>query len=140
VASGYNHLTGSASPHSGGWARCARGHGLVVFAAVLLAVVGCFNLIDGIAAIANAHYVFGGLNSWGWITLILGVMQLFAAAGVLTGNPLARWFGVTVLGLNAPDQMFFTPACPFWSLTIIAMDVVALYGLCACGSGENMAA
>jgi hypothetical protein len=69
--------------------------------------------------------VFGGLNSWGWATLILGVLQLFAAAGVLTGNPFARWFGVTVLGLNAIEQMFFIPAYPLWSLTIIAVDVVA---------------
>jgi hypothetical protein len=33
----------------------------------------------------------------------------------------------TQLGLNAIDQMFFIPGYPFWSLTIIAMDVVALW-------------
>jgi len=32
-----------------------HGYGLVLFASVLLVVVGCFNLIYGIAAIANAH-------------------------------------------------------------------------------------
>ena len=47
---------------------------------------------------------------------------------------------MAVLGLNAIDQMLFIPACPFWSLSIIAMDVVALYGLCAYGSRENVAA
>ena len=45
-----------------------------------------------------------------------------------------------VLGLSAIDQMFFIPAYPFWSLTIIAMDVVALYGLCAYGSRANLQA
>jgi hypothetical protein len=80
------------------------------------------------------------LRSWGWITLILGVLLLLAAAGVLTGNPLARWFGVAVAGLNAMDQMFFIGAYPFWSLVIIAVDVVELYGLCAYGSCENLAA
>jgi hypothetical protein len=45
---------------------------------------------------------------------------------VLTGNQLARWFAVVVVCLNAIDQMFFIPAYPFWSLTIIAVDVVAL--------------
>jgi hypothetical protein len=107
----------------------------------------CFNLIYGIAAIANshvftanAHYVFGDLRTWGWITLIIGVLQLGAAAGVLAGSQLARWFAVAVLGLNAIDQMFFIPAYPFWSLMIIAVDVVALYGLCAYGSRENLAA
>jgi hypothetical protein len=73
-----------------------HGYGLVIFASVLLLVLACFNLIDGIAAIANshvftanAHYVFGSLRSWGWITMILGVLQLAAAAGVLAGNQLA---------------------------------------------------
>jgi len=33
--------------------------------------------------------------------------------------------------------MFFIPACPWWSM-IIAVDVVALYGLCAYGSRENL--
>ena len=122
-----------------------EGHGLILFASVLLVIIGCFNLIYGIAAIANshvftanAHYVFGNLRAWGWITLIIGVLQLLAAAGVLAGNQLARWFAVAVLGLNAIDQMFFIPAYPFWSLVIIAVDVVALYGLCAYGSRENI--
>jgi hypothetical protein len=114
---------------------------------VLLFVVGFFNVIDGIAAIANshvflvnAHYVFGNLRTWGWITLILGALQLLAAGGVLAGNQWARWFAVAVVGLNAIDQMFFIPAYPFWSLMIIAVDVVALYGLCAYGSRRNLAA
>ena len=83
--------------------------------------------------------MFGNLRAWGWITLIIGVLQLLAAAGVLAGNQLARWFAVAVLGLNAIDQMFFIPAYPLWSLVIIAVDVVALYGLCVYGSRENLA-
>ena len=124
-----------------------RGHGLVVFASVILAVVGFFNLIYGIAAVANshvfvanAHYVWSGLRTWGWFTLIIGVLQLIAAGGVMTGNQLARWYGVVVVGLSAIDMMFFIPAYPFWALTIIAVDVVALYGLCMYGSRENLAA
>ena len=135
------------SAGTGGWQAERRGYGLVVFAAVLLAVIGCFNLIYGIAAVANshvftanAHYVFGNLRAWGWITLIIGAVQLLAAAGVMAGNQLARWYGVAVLALSAIDQMFFVPAYPFWSLTIIAMDVVALYGLCAYGSRANLEA
>ena len=133
---------GEARSHEAG-----HGYGLVLFASILLLVVGCFNLIQGIAAIANshvftahAHYVIGNLRAWGWITLILGILQLLAAAGVLAGNQAARWFAVVVLGLNAIDQMFFIPAYPFWSLTIIAMDIVALYGLCAYGSRANLEA
>jgi len=132
---------------AGGRRAERQGYGLVLFAAVMLVIVGCFNLIYGIAAVANshvfvanAHYVFGNLRTWGWITLIIGVLQLLAAAGVLAGNQLARWYGVAVLALSAIDQMFFIPAYPFWSLTIIAADIVALYGLCAYGSRANLQA
>ena len=45
---------------------------------------------------------------------------------------------MAVLALNAIDMMFFVSAYPFWALTIIAMDVVALYGLCAYGGRENL--
>ena len=132
----------SAAGHRG----APQGGGLVLFACVLLFVVGFFNIIEGIAAIANshvfvanAHYVFANLRTWGWITLIIGVLQLIAAGGIVTGNQLARWFAVAVVGLNAIDMMFFIPAYPFWALTIIAVDVVALYGLCVYGSRENLA-
>jgi hypothetical protein len=124
-----------------------RGFGLVIFAAVLLAVVGFFNLLDGIAAIANshifignAHYVVGDLRAWGWVMTIFGAVQLLAAFGVWAGNQLARWFAVAVVGLNAIGQMFFIPAYPFWSLLIIALDIVALWGLCAYGSRGNIEA
>ena len=124
-----------------------RGYGLVLFAGVLLLVAGFWNMIYGIAAIANshvfvanAHYVIGNLRAWGWITLVLAILLLFAGGGVMVGNQLARWFAVAAVGLNAIEQMFVIPAYPFWSLTIIAMDVVALYGLCAYGSREKVEA
>jgi hypothetical protein len=124
-----------------------RGYGLVLFAGVLLLVVGFWNLIYGISAlakssvfVANAHYVFGDLRTWGWITLIIAALQLLAGIGVMTGNQAARWAGIVLVGLNAINQMFFIPAYPFWSLMIIAFDIVALYGLCAYGSKENVEA
>ena len=87
--------------------------------------------------ITNAHYMSGGLNTWGWIMTILSTVQLLAAVGVWAGNHLARWFAVAVVGFNAIGQMFVIPACPFWSLVIIAADVVALWGLCAHGNLED---
>jgi hypothetical protein len=132
---------------AGGRHAEGRGYGLIIFASVLLLVIGFFNLLDGIAAIANshvfignAHYVVGDLRAWGWTMTIFGALQLLAAAGLWTGNQLARWFAVAVVGLNAIGQMFFIPAYPFWSLMIIAVDVVALWGLCAYGSRENLGA
>jgi len=133
---------GAADRHAEG-----RGYGMVIFAAVMLAVIGLFNLLDGIAAIAKssffiggAHYVVGDLRAWGWVMTIFGAVQLLAVFGVWAGNQLARWFAVAVVGLNAIAQMFFIPAYPFWSLLIIAADIVALWGLCAYGSRENIQA
>ena len=147
LASEANVTSATTNPPRGGSGvhEEGRGYGLIFFATILLFVIGFFNLIYGIAAIANshvfvanAHYVFANLRTWGWITLVIAVLQLIAAGGILAGNQLARWFAVAVLGLNAIDMMFFVPAYPFWALTIIAVDVVALYGLCAYGSRANM--
>ena len=128
-------------------ARQGEGYWMIVFAVALLVTVGFFNLIDGIAAIANshvfianAHYVVGDLRAWGWVVLILGVLQLIAAIAILAGSQAARWFAVVVIGLNSIGQMLFIPAYPFWSLLIIAVDIVALWGLCAYGSRENLEA
>ena len=142
-------MTSATMRHHGAAGRHAEGRGLgmVVFAGALLATIGFFNLLDGIVAIAkssffigNARYVVGDLRAWGWVMTIFGAVQLLAAAGVFLGNQLARWFAVAVVGLNAIAQMFFIPAYPFWSLLIIAADIVALWGLCAYGSRENLAA
>ena len=120
-----------------------RGGGLLVFAAVLLGVLGLFNLLDGISAVAKssffvagARFVVGDLRAWGWTVLIHGALQLLAAFGVMVGNQFARWFGVAVLALNAVAQMAFIPSYPFWSLLIIAIDVVGLYALCAYGGRD----
>jgi hypothetical protein len=132
---------------AGGRHAEGRGAGMVAFASILLAVIGFFNMLYGIAAIAgshvftaNTHYVFGDLRAWGWVTLILSVLQLVAAGGIVMGNQLARWFAVAVVGINAIEMMFFIPAYPFWALVIIAADIVALWGLCAYGSRENLEA
>lgn len=98
-------------------ARQGEGYWMIVFAVALLVTVGIFNVIDGIAAIANshvfianAHYVVGDLRAWGWVVLILGTLQVIAAVAVLAGSQAARWFAVVVIGLNAIGQMLFIPA------------------------------
>jgi molecular chaperone DnaJ len=127
--------------------RHAAGRSLIILTLALLLVIAIFNLADGIAVIAgshmlvtSAHSVPGGLRGWGSVMTILGAAQLLAAAGVWAGSQLARWFAVAAVGLNAIGQMFFIPAYPLWSLLIIAVEVVALWGLCAYGSRENLGA
>jgi hypothetical protein len=117
-----------------------RGYGWVLFAGVLLLLLGTLNSIEGIGAIGNAqffvhntNYVFGSLNTWGWVVLCIGVLQLAVGVGVFVKNQFARWTGVVVLSANALAQLLMMPAYPFWSLSIFALDIVAVYGLIAYG-------
>ena len=82
-----------------------RGYGWVAFAGTLLLLIGCVNVIEGIAAIGNAnffthntHYVFANLNTWGWIVLILGSCQILVGFGVFVKNQFSRWVGVVCAG------------------------------------------
>lgn len=117
-----------------------RGQGWVMFAGVLLLALGTLNFIEGIAAIGNAHffvanthYIAGDLNAWGWTVLCLGTVQFVVGLGVFAQNQFARWTGVIVLGLNAVAQLLMIPAYPFWSLSIFAVDILAIFGLVAYG-------
>jgi hypothetical protein len=128
------------SPGSDSYAVEERGVGWLTFAGVLLLVVGTVNFIEGVAAIGNAHffvgnthYVFGSLNTWGWVALCIGVIQWTVGLGVFVRNQLARWIGVAILSLNSISALLMMPAYPFWSLTIFAMDMLAIYGLVAYG-------
>lgn len=112
----------------------------MVFAGVLLLVLGCTNIIGGIAAVngshfftPRAHYVFGDLNSWGWAVWLVGLAQGLTALGVLVRHQLARWLGVLFASLNALTQLLILPAAPFWSLALFAADVLAIYGLTVYG-------
>jgi hypothetical protein len=108
----------------------------VIFSGVLLLLLGTINFIDGLGAISSAHfyvagarYVVGDLNTWGWVALCIGVAQWAVGLGIFVKNQFARWTGVAVLGLNAIAQLLMMPAYPFWSLSVFAVDIVAIYGL-----------
>jgi len=107
-----------------------------VFAGVLLLVAGVLNIIYGIAAIGdskffteNATYIISGLHTWGWITLILGVLELVAAFSLFSGGEFGRWFGIFVGSLNAIAALLSIPAYPFWSLAIFALSIIIVYKL-----------
>ena len=117
-----------------------RGYGWVLFAGVMLCLVGTLNMIQGIAAIDNAHfyhnnvnYIAGNLHAWGWTVLIVGAIQILVGLGVFVKNQFARWMGVLIAGLNAIAQLFFIPAYPAWSLTLFTLDILVIYGLAAYG-------
>jgi hypothetical protein len=122
-----------------------EGGGWITFAGVVLVIVATLNIIDGIAAIGDsaffvgdARYVFSDLNTWGWIVLVIGVIQAAVALGVWAGSQLARWTGVLIVSLNAIAQLLFIPSYPFLALSIFTLDVLVLYGLIAYGGRPRL--
>lgn len=118
--------------------------GWTVFAGTLLLMLGVLNVFYGVAAIGNAnffvrdtHYVFGSLNSWGWVTLILGVVELAVGVGIFLRNQLARWVGVVGLSIGAIVALLEMPAYPLWGLTLFATTILAVFGLVAHGARED---
>ena len=114
----------------------ARVTGWWVFAAALLLLAGVLDIIWGIAAIGDAKffiadqkYIISSLHTWGWITLILGVLQLLAAFSLASGGTFGRWFGMFTAGLSAISALLSIPAYPFWSLCIFALAIIILYEL-----------
>ena len=117
-----------------------KGLGWVTFATVLLGLAGIWNFVDGILAISSSHvytangsYVFSDLNTWGWIVMILGIVEGLAALAILSGSEVARWFGIAVAGLNAIGQLAFIPIYPWWGLAMFAVDLLIIYALAVYG-------
>jgi hypothetical protein len=117
-----------------------HGAGWVLFAGVMILIAGVLNTIGGIAAIDDAnfythdaHYQFANLSAWGWIILLIGLMQLFAAFSIWAGGAYGRFIGILSASLNAMAQLFFIPAFPLWSLAIFSLDILVIYGLIVYG-------
>ena len=116
------------------------GVGWVLFAGVVTAIIGTLNVIYGIAAIdkanffaANQQYIISDLQTWGWVTLILGAIQLIAAVSIWRGGQFGRWLGIFGASLSSIAALLSIPAYPFWSLAIFAVDILIIYGLVAYG-------
>jgi hypothetical protein len=117
-----------------------RGAGWVLFAGIMILIAGTLNTVGGIAAIDDANFYvrdaafqFGDLNTWGWILLLIGLTQLAAAFSIWGGGNFGRLVGIACASVNAVVHLFFIPAFPLWSLAILALDLLVIYGLAVYG-------
>jgi hypothetical protein len=113
-----------------------RGAGRAVFAAALLTIGGVLNVIWGIAAIDNANFfvndtkfIISNLETWGWVSLLLGVVELIAAASLVKGGSFGRWFAIAVASLAAIAALLSIPAYPLWSIAMFALSLYVISGL-----------
>ena len=115
--------------------------GWALFAAIMLMIAGFFQIIAGIAAIAEDDFyvttqkwVFEfDVTTWGWIHVVLGILLLCVGAGILTGNIVARTVGVIIAGISAIGNFAFMPYYPVWAILVIAIDVAIIWALTAHG-------
>jgi hypothetical protein len=118
-----------------------QGLGRAVFVAILLLIAGTLNVIYGIAAVADAnfwvngnHFVLANLHTWGWIIIIIGVVQLFAGFSLFTGGAFGRTIGVIAASLGALAALLSVGgAYPFWSLGVFAICLWCIHGLVVYG-------
>jgi hypothetical protein len=113
-----------------------RGEGRAMFAAVLLVIDGILNIIYGLAALGQSklldhptHYLIGTLNGWGWVSLILGILELMAAGSVIYGHKFGRYFAIAVASLVAIEALLDLPAEPLWSVAVFGLSLWIIQGL-----------
>jgi hypothetical protein len=122
-----------------------RGVGRAVFAAILLLIAGTLNIIYGFGAVGDAHffvhntaYVFSNLHTWGWITVILGVIEVVAGLSLLSVGTFGRVIGIAAASLGAIGALLSVGgAYPFWSLGVFALCVIVIHGLVVYGEPEQ---
>src|SRR4029078_4267990 len=108
--------------------------GWVRFAAVVLFIRGVLNVSWASAAIAaskffvqDQKYILSNLNVWGWITLIIGLAQLFGAFSLWSGGLYGLFIAILMASISAVASLLSIPAYPFWSLAVFALDIIVIY-------------
>jgi hypothetical protein len=115
-----------------GWAS-----GAVLFAGILMIVVGIMEAFQGLAAILEdeffvltENYVFDlDVTAWGWVHLLLGVLVIFGGYALMAGRTWGRVLALVLAMLAAISNFFFIPYYPFWSLLMIALAVWVIWAL-----------
>ncbi|HET6672065.1 MAG TPA: hypothetical protein VFG92_01710 [Agromyces sp.] len=117
--------------------------GWVFFAAIILIVAGVIDVIYGLVAVLgpdSAYFlvpsgslILFDVSGWGWWHLILGVALVLVGIALMTGATWARVVAIILAALNGINQLFLLPVQPWWSLIVLALDVLVIYALAVHG-------
>jgi hypothetical protein len=119
-------------------ANVAKRSGWITFAAVAALAAGAYNLLSGIAAVADddtltsraTEVLYGiDLTAWGWFWVIAGALQLLAGVLILMRNPWGLWFGVGIAFLSAMMTIFVIFIFPLWAIAVLTLDFLVVYAL-----------
>ncbi len=120
-----------------------RNQSWVDFAGVMLAIAGIFQMIFGAAVLNQSQYLinkilYGNMEAWGWAYLIIGLILLGTAWFVFQRNPYAEVFGVVVAAISLAVQASVIAYQPIWSVIVVVVDILIIYGLVAHGDIRGM--
>ena len=121
-----------------------RGAGRAVFTATLLLIVGTLNIIYGIGALDDANVlvndhrlVLTNLNTLGWVSIVLGLIQLTGGFSLISGNTWGRLIGIIGASLGAIGALLsIGGAYPWWSLCIFFLCIYIVHGIFIYGDEE----
>jgi hypothetical protein len=115
--------------------------GWISFAAIMMIIIGTLDFFEGLIGIVRDQYfvihgnqlVVFDTTTWGWVTLIWGIVLLLAGFALWSGAAWARWLAIVVAGLNVLGQLGWLGASsyPLWTLVIIGLNIVVIYALTA---------
>lgn len=111
--------------------------GPILFAAGMLVITGIMQVFIGTTSLvldkiyegAPQYLYTFNLAVWGWTQLLTGILSVGAGYGALRGLTWARIAGIALASFSMLIQFMFTPHYPFWSLVVIALDVVIIWCL-----------
>lgn len=115
--------------------REATDGGWLTFAGVMFLIGGAANILWGIGALDAKSYLpesgllFSTMDTWGWISIIWGAIILATAMTVFAHIPAGIGLGILVAAVSAVFWLFALPVLPIWSLLIIGLDALIIYGL-----------
>ena len=109
--------------------------GVLMFAGVLMIMIGVFHAIQGLVALFNDEFYVVGkeyvfkfdITAWGWIHLLLGILVAVAGAALFRGAVWARTVAVILACVSMVASFVWLPYYPVWSIAIIALDVFVIW-------------
>jgi hypothetical protein len=121
--------------------------GWIVFAAVMMLIIGSIDFFEGLIAVIRKQYyvvtpnqiVVFNVTTWGWLTLLWGIVLVLAGLALWSGSSWARWFSIVVVSINLLGQLGWlgSTAYPLWTLTGIALSIIVIYALTARWEGYS---
>jgi hypothetical protein len=119
--------------------RTSAWSGWIGFAGWLMIVIGFIDFFEGLIAVIRSEYYVLTANqiivfdstTWGWLTLLWGIILVFVGWGLLSRASWARWVSIIALTVTVIEQLmvFGSAAYPLWALTVLALSIVVLYAL-----------